>query len=113
MDWFLNQKTSVDGFTNAIFSGLPTISIAEFLKDFVIGYDVAGLYHLSSSPISKYDLLNLISEIYGHTISITKSDKLIVDRSLNSSALRGYTGYNPDGWREMIYKMYGEYNDYK
>lgn len=113
VDWFLGQRRSVDGYTKAIFSGLPTICIAEFLKDFVIGCDVAGLYHLSSSPISKYDLLNLISEIYGHDVPIERSDTLVIDRSLNSSALKSHTGYNPSDWREMINKMYGEYNEFK
>ena len=35
VDWFLKQNGSVRGFKNAIFSGLPTVCVADFLNNYV------------------------------------------------------------------------------
>jgi len=54
VDWFLSQSGEVKGFTKAVFSGLPTIEVANVLKNYVIPKPrLTGLYHLSVDPISK------------------------------------------------------------
>ena len=89
IDWFLSQKEIIKGYGKAIFSGLPTVEIGRVIKDFIIPFEtLSGLYHLSSEPISKYELLSLVSKIYNKDILIEKNNDFIVDKSLCSSKFR-------------------------
>ena len=56
------QSEEVNGFENAIFSGLPTVEMAHIIEKFVIpNSNLQGLFHVSASPISKYDLLCMVA----------------------------------------------------
>ncbi len=105
--WFLSQEGTVRGFTNAIFSGLPTAELARLVKDHVLpDGNLTGLYHVAAKPISKYDLLNLIAEVYGKRIDILPDDKLVIDRSLNAYRFNSATGYEPPDWPQLIKRMH-------
>jgi dTDP-4-dehydrorhamnose reductase len=105
IDWFLNQKDSVEGYKNAIFSGIPTIELARIIYEFIFPRNLEGLYHVSSEPINKYDLLCLVREVYNKDIEIRINRDFKIDRSLDSTAFRSLTGFEPDSWRSMITKM--------
>ena len=105
--WFLAQRGRVKGFTRAIFSGLPTVELARVIRDFVIpAADLSGLYHVSSAPISKYDVLRGVAREYGHSIEIVPDGELVIDRSLDSSRFRERTGYVAPAWQEMLRAMH-------
>ena len=107
VDWFLSQETKVKGFRKAIFSGLPTIELAQVIEKFVIpNVDLKGLYHVSAAAINKFELLNLVAEVYEKKIEIVPDDELVIDRSLNSSRFAAATGYKAPAWPELIKKMY-------
>jgi dTDP-4-dehydrorhamnose reductase len=110
LEWFLAQKDQVRGFTRAIFSGFPMITFAKMMAAHLLDDPgLLGLYHISSSPIAKYDLLQLVAQQYGKKINITADDSLKVDRSLDSSAFRKITGYAPPSWPEMVAEMHQHY----
>lgn len=110
VDWFLNQSGSVQGFTKAIFSGLPTIEVARVIKEFVLpNAHLSGLYHVSVDPISKYDLLKIVGEIYNKKDEIIPDDKVVIDRSLNSDRFRRDTGFKPMAWSDLIFRMHKDY----
>jgi dTDP-4-dehydrorhamnose reductase len=110
VEWFLAQEKKVTGFTRAIYSGLPTIEIARILKDFVIiNPNLQGLYQVSAEPISKYELLKLIAQIYHKKIEIEPDNQFQVDRSLNSLRFREISGYSPPAWPELIQRMYQDF----
>jgi dTDP-4-dehydrorhamnose reductase len=105
--WFLAQSGPIKGFTRAIFSGLPAVELARVIRDYVLPrVDLHGLYHVSSAPISKYELLRLIAQIYGKTIEITPDDQLVIDRSLDSTRFRTLVGYAPPEWAELVRSMH-------
>ena len=112
VDWFLSQHGVVNGFRKAVFSGMPTVFVAEFLKDYVFGKELSGLYHLSVEPVDKNTLLQLINDAYSTGAEITPCDDLVIDRSLNSDALRLVTGFKPPTWPQLIKKMREEYLEY-
>ncbi len=107
LEWFLRQTgDSVNGYSKAIFSGLPTVELARVIHDYVICEpSLNGLYHVSSDPINKYELLKLIAKEYSKEIEISKEDSIIIDRSLDSSKFREATNYQPSSWKEMVAKM--------
>ena len=107
IEWFLAQKGKVRGYTNAIYSGFPTIELARILIEYILpNSNLRGVYHVSSDPISKYELLKLVAERYSKKIEIEPYDDFYMDRSLNSDLFHQATGYKPPSWKELIDKMY-------
>lgn len=107
INWFLEQGKQTKGYTNAIFSGLPTVKMAELIRDYVIPHpELHGLYHVSAEPICKYDLLTLVAKIYGKSIEITPDSSLSIDRSLDSSRFQNASGYRPAPWPDLIHQMH-------
>ncbi len=107
LEWFLSQNKEIKGYTKAIFSGLPTVELARVIHDYVIpNREMSGLYNVSSEPINKFELLNIISKQYSKNIKINVDDEIVIDRSLNSKKFREKTGFKPLSWKEMIYEMY-------
>jgi dTDP-4-dehydrorhamnose reductase len=110
ISWFLHQNEKCQGYTHAIFSGLPTVELARVIRDFVIpNSNLNGLYHVASKPIKKFELLNLVAEIYGKKIDIVPDSSLVIDRSLNADRFREATGYIAPEWPELIKSMYLDY----
>ena len=104
--WFLAQQGGVKGFRRAIFSGLPTVELAKVIRDHVIPHpELQGVHHVSADPINKFDLLTLISNVYGKKIDIATDDHFIIDRSLDSSRFRNATGFQPQSWPELVRRM--------
>jgi dTDP-4-dehydrorhamnose reductase len=107
VDWFLAQDIAIRGYRQAIFSGLPTIELARVISEFVIPcVQMRGVYHVSSDPISKYDLLSLVAKIYKKKIEINEDNDFVIDRSLDSTRFREETGYSPPSWESLITSMY-------
>ncbi len=110
VDWFLSQDNAVKGFTGAIYTGLPTVEIAEIIHKFIMpNPELTGLYHVSSDPISKYELLKLVAAQYEKDISIEPYDEFHCDRSLVSTRFREKTGYVPSAWPELVAQLHDHY----
>ncbi|HQU94199.1 MAG TPA: SDR family oxidoreductase [Pyrinomonadaceae bacterium] len=113
IDWFLSQADRVNGYSNAIFSGFPTIVLADLLGNIIEEQpDLTGLFHVSSDPISKYALLELVKNRLGLKIEIVDAPEFRIDRSLDSSAFRSSTGFEPLPWAEMVDRMFDDPTPY-
>lgn len=107
VDWFLAQKDPVRGFRRAVFSGLPTVELANVVRDHVLPRpELQGLYHVSAAPIDKCALLQLVAATYGKMVEIMPDDSVVLDRSLDSSRFRAVTGYQPPAWDELVRRMH-------
>ena len=107
LNWFLSQEGACKGFSKAIFSGMPTVTLAQVIKDHVINdSSLTGLYHVAAEPINKYELLKLISKIYKKDITIQSDDSLVIDRSLDAEKFFLATGYRAPGWQDMLESMF-------
>ena len=110
LEWFLSQNKECQGFSKAIFSGLPSVVFAEVIKDFVLpNTNLRGLYHVSADPINKYDLLKLIAAKYGKKIVIKQDREFTIDRSLKYEKFKAATSYSPATWPELIETMFKNY----
>ncbi len=106
LEWFLAQKGSIRGFRKAIFSGFTTIEMARIIETLLTRFPrAAGLYHVSSEPISKYDLLGLVKKRLGLAVDIVPYDDFVCDRSLDSTRFRSEFGYRPPSWSAMIAEL--------
>jgi len=111
IDWFLGQQGQCRGFTKAVFSGLPTVVLAQIIGDVIIpDSELHGMYHIASDPIAKFDLLKLVAGVYGKSIEIVPDDSLQIDRSLNAGRFRAATAYVAPQWPELVRVMYSYYS---
>lgn len=107
VEWFLaNRGGRVKGYVNAIYSGFPTIVLADIIADLIEHHPtISGLYHVSSEAISKFELLMLINQHYGANVEIDRYEDYKIDRSLDSSEFRREVAFSPLSWDEMIGQM--------
>ena len=103
VSWFLNQKGTCSGYPEAIFSGFPVTVLARIIRDHILTQPkLEGLYNIAASPISKFDLLQLISGIYNSDVIIIPDNSIKINRSLNATKFNAITHYSPPSWDEMI-----------
>lgn len=114
IEWFLSQNNkNIKGFSRALFSGLPTIVLAEVVAMIIARFsNLSGLFHVSSDPISKFDLLNLVKQRSGVNIEIEEDVDFVIDRSLNSERFKNLTGYECPNWTELVDRMFTDSTPY-
>jgi dTDP-4-dehydrorhamnose reductase len=115
IEWFLSQEgKTVNGFKNAIYSGFPTSTLAKILDKYVLeNPKLSGVYHISSDPISKYDLLKLTKDLFKLNVKIKEDYDFKIDRSLDSTKFKRVTGFSPTPWKEMIQQIDVDRNFYQ
>jgi dTDP-4-dehydrorhamnose reductase len=107
VDWFLAQEGKIKGYSHAIFSGLPTAELARVIQDYVIPHsELRGIHHVAASPISKLDLLRLVSDTYHKSIEIVPNSALVIDRSLDGQRFSAATGYTAPDWPALVQMMH-------
>lgn len=110
IEWFLAQRGQIKGFRRAIYSGLTTAEMARAIE-FLLAEapEVGGLWHLSSAPIDKYDLLTRLQKrLRRADVEIRPDDQFVCDRSLDSSALMGRISYRVPSWDAMLDELAAE-----
>lgn len=102
-NWFYNQKGEVDGFANAIWTGLTTVEFAREIEALLL-QKAHGLFQLVPDyAISKYELVTIFEKYFpgGRVIKRIENNK--VDKSLVQE-LNGYELSIPD-YEKMISDM--------
>jgi dTDP-4-dehydrorhamnose reductase len=103
LEWFLSQKGQVKGFKKAIYSGVTTKVIAEeVVRILKFHPDLQGIFQLSSSPISKYDLLGLIKEKFNLSTEILPEEGYVSDKTLVCKKYADKTGFKAPTWDKML-----------
>lgn len=106
LEWFLAQTDPVKGFTNAIYTGFTTMEMSRIIEMMLLEHPLAsGVYHVSSDPINKYELLLLFRDKLGHDIEIVPDASFHCDRSLDSTKFRTEFNYTPPSWTTMIEEL--------
>jgi dTDP-4-dehydrorhamnose reductase len=104
--WFMQQSGTINGYTQAFWSGVTTLELAKFL-DFSIQNDLRGLFQLSMTPkISKYDLLKIISNIFNKKdVVIMPCSSFYCDKSLIPTQSNPVYSL-PNSYQDMISQLY-------
>jgi dTDP-4-dehydrorhamnose reductase len=107
LEWFISRRGgAADGYSRVVFSGFPTLVFADILMDIIEKHrGLSGVFHVSSSPISKFELLSKINAKLGLSITVNEFAGVVFDRSLDSTKFRNATGFNPPTWDEMIERL--------
>jgi len=116
--WFMAQSGVVEGYKNAIWSGVTTLELSKAIE-WSINENITGIYHITNGKsISKYELLELLKRETGKKIDILPVDGKTIDKSfVDTRKLINYTIPDyPVMIKEMIQNMrdnsvlYGQYN---
>lgn len=107
VEWFLAQAGGrVSGYTRAIFSGLTTLELARVIGLVLCKYpDLSGLWQVAGRPISKFDLLTILNQVYDTKVRIDPVDTPACDRSLVGDRFTQATGWRPDDWLTLLSNM--------
>lgn len=107
LDWFLSQRgKKIQGFANAKYSGLTNIVIAKEICRIITDYPkLEGVFQLSSTAISKYDLLCLAKSYYKLDVEIEKNDNYVSDKTLLHDKYKISTGFIAPSWLEMMKEL--------
>jgi len=107
-EWVKQQKNeTINGYTNAIYSGLTTIAFSKILNQIIQSHpNLDGLFNISSDPISKFELIKLLNKKFQLNININPDNTFVCNRSLNSTAFRKKTNISIPSWEKMIDELY-------
>ncbi|CAN5652853.1 SDR family oxidoreductase [soil metagenome] len=112
LGWFfsLPRGSVVDGYTRAIYSGLPTVTLARVIEDMITSAaGLTGLYHVASEPISKFDLLSRVNAAFDRGVTLVPGNAMEMDRSLDDTRFRLATGTRRPGWDELLVELQADY----
>jgi dTDP-4-dehydrorhamnose reductase len=101
--WFANQTGTINGYTNAYWTGVTTIELLNAIKT-AISENLTGLYHLvNDGKISKFNLVAIFNEVFHKNLNINPYDGYKVDKSLINS--RTDFSFKVKSYEEMITEM--------
>lgn len=113
VSWLFTRppRSEIAGYTKAIFSGLPTVTLARSVQSLLTsGMFPSGLYHVASEPIDKHSLLQRLIEAFHLDVSLAPREDVIIDRSLNDVRFRGLTGETTPGWDELVRELVEDFD---
>lgn len=89
LSWFQKQNgQTVHGYTNHYWNGITTLEFARVCKQIVASrnaFPKTGLFHIFSTPVSKYEMLSRLKEKYKIKVSIKPHQAIPpIDRRLTS-----------------------------
>ena len=90
LDWFLNEKESVRGYNNHFWNGNTTLQWSKICFDLMQNWDSYGVLTIvATEPVSKYELLNIVAEVYNKKIMIEdfSHKKRITNKCLSGDLL--------------------------
>jgi dTDP-4-dehydrorhamnose reductase len=80
--WFSQQVGTVNGYTNAYWTGITTIELLNAIK-MAIDENLTGLYHLvNEEKITKFNLVKIFNKVFNKNLKIQPYDAYRVDKSL-------------------------------
>lgn len=105
-NWFMKQTTDIDGYKNAIWTGVSTITLAKAMERVMnTNVTLTGVYNLvNNKKISKFDLLGLFNKYFKNDeTNININDKVYVNKSLVNN--RSDFDFNVPSYEDMIIEM--------
>jgi dTDP-4-dehydrorhamnose reductase len=115
LDWFLSQAGKrVKGYTRAIYTGLTTAALSREIGRIISEFpSLEGLYQVSSAPISKSDLLQMVNAAFNSGITIDRDGDFVLDRSLLSNRYWQSTQSQAPSWQDMVSELSQDLTDYE
>ncbi len=113
LSWLFKQSRGavIPGFRRAVFSGLPTVTLAHSIADLIAGDHLgAGVYHVASTPITKFELAQKVNQAFDLGLTVEPSDQVVIDRSLNDERFRAETRTERPDWDLLVAELKQDYD---
>lgn len=103
-EWILkNRGKQVVGYSNAIYSGLTTYSLAVVINSMLAtGVNIGGLVHVASKSLSKFQLITELNSRLGLGIDIKMDESVVINRSLRASDQLKQFKIEIPSWDQML-----------
>jgi len=90
-NWMISQKgNTINGYKNAIWSGLSTIELSKFII-WSLNDKITGIVHATNGiGISKYDLVKITNDIFDLDINLLEENEYRINKSLLNTKLDNY-----------------------
>lgn len=87
LEWFLNvEDDSIGGYSECYWNGNTTLQWAKIAYDMISNWNNYGNLNIPATEcISKYELLNIMKDVYKKDVEINKNDSLEIDKCLVST----------------------------
>ena len=106
-EWFLKQTNkNIKGFSEVIYSGITTVKMAEIILTLIDCHpNLAGIYNISSMPITKFDFLKLCNEHFDVNAIIEKDNGYSSNKNLISENFFNQIGMKQPNWEDLIKQL--------
>jgi dTDP-4-dehydrorhamnose reductase len=107
LEWYFSQTgKSITGYSNVIYAGITTIKMAEIVTILIEKFpNLAGVYNVSSSPVSKFELLNLFDKEFKISTGISPNDLVVSNKNLISNKLFSIINIPIPNWNNMVIEL--------
>ena len=114
LEWFLQQHHKrIMGYTRAFYSGVTTNYMADLVGRVIEEQPaLCGLFQVTSTTISKYELLCLLRDAYEIDVEIGRDDKFFCDRSMRGEKFVNATGYQTPAWPQLVAQLHHDPTPY-
>ena len=103
-EWLYSMREkSVEGYSQVIYSGITTVRMGKIINKILKNnLTLSGIFNISSTPISKHELLQKLSNAFDLNVDINENKNIKSNKVLISKKFTEITGINPPHWDELI-----------
>ena len=98
-----NKNKKIEGYSKAFYSGITTVRMGMILNQILKkNLNLSGIYNISSTPISKFDLLIKLSNAFNLNVEVKQNTNNKSNKVLISEKFTEITGMYPSNWDDLI-----------
>ena len=109
-----NKNKKIEGYSKAFYSGITTVRMGMILNQILKkNLNLSGIYNISSTPISKFDLLIKLSNAFNFNVEVKQNINNKSNKVLISEKFTEITGIYPPNWDDLISEFKEDCKKYK
>ena len=114
-EWLIkNKNKKIEGYSKVLYSGITTVRMGKILNQILKkNLNLSGIYNISSTPISKFDLLVKLSNAFNLNVEVKQNINNKSNKVLISEKFTEITGIYPPNWDDLISEFKEDCEKYK
>jgi len=114
-EWLIkNKNKKIEGYSKVLYSGITTVRMGKILNQILKkNLNLSGIYNISSTPISKFDLLVKLSNAFNLNVEVKQNINNKSNKVLISEKFTEITGIYPPNWDDLIPEFKEDCEKYK
>jgi dTDP-4-dehydrorhamnose reductase len=109
-----NKNKKIEGYSKVFYSGITTVRMGKILNQILKkNLNLSGIYNISSTPISKFDLLVKLSNAFNLNVDVKQNINNKSNKVLISEKFTEITGIYPPNWDDLISEFKEDCEKYK